>query len=162
MVRHGALVHLTNYDGHYFDAQYAADPDIQEAALWFQAVPGSSWNPTPCCPGYGGRSIVVWQARLRRWLENDGPWNMYLVNEKHGDSPGHYFYKYVLAVEGSAADREMEWEDYYCVFSDVDSFYLWDEVMDIARACWDADYSCMNHVHIGIAGFSQSLDLHYM
>lgn len=159
MVR-GTLIHLTNYYGHEIDEQFADDPDMWEAALWFQAVPGH-WNAQPCCPGYGQRSITVGPDRLRRWLDNEGPWNMYLVNEKSGDNPYHYFYKYVLAVEGSAADQEMSWQ-YNCEFSHVYSDTLWSEIMAIAEACWDADYSCKNHVHIGISGFSQPLDLWYM
>ena len=90
------LIHKTNYMGKWIDAKESnGDDEVDFDAIWVQVLRDGE---SPCCHGFGKRSVYVDEYDFER--EDDGWWSLFLVSEREGDDPYHYFYKFVAIPHG--------------------------------------------------------------
>ena len=155
------LIHLTDHHGVVFEARNDTDDhDINASALWFQLVKGFR-NARPCCKVYGKREITVGPKRLERWLGDNSQWALYHAYTREGDAQDHVFHKFILAKKHSDGDSELHYRGMSREFNWKRTDDVWEELKNISQNIWDdADNEGdVAHIHVGITGFDDDLDI---
>ena len=90
------IVHRTHCNDDRID--FRMDDSIGEDCIWFQAVSASNWPLDGCCKIFGPRAIHLRRGDFERW-DQDG-WRLWLVEDRQGRNPEHYFFKLALVPHG--------------------------------------------------------------
>lgn len=137
------LEHRTNYWGTEIDAR-PSDKELGDLpVIWVQLCDRFQG----CCPGFGERCV-----HIRNKHFGSARYTVYLVSEKEGRTPDHYFCKFVAIPEGKHG-----WGKRNCLdlgWSVVGKIEGDKARGDLKQLLWpykeDSDYE-VTHLHVGLA-----------